>query len=462
MSAYRCIADKACRNPDKDRRGAATEHANTLCQACRIHIEFAIRQLPNDWQDLRNALGEHTTNTGQRVHSTPSPAIPISTRKEAIMAAIVETADRAAAVISQTLHTNQPDARRTTAPPVIINGASTTPLPGSCADTSEQAVHAPPHQLLAAAIAITEPNIPLLATAAAEPALIWKHPSRCATHENLIDAAEATFTTATKPRDIAAARERLNEAYHSAGICEDCGGWGKNGQARELTELSGIQIALQLVELHNHARAELGLTRLRHCYRYPCPDCGGHIYRNDGESIVYCENDPKHTRTEREYQFVAGQLMTERAYMEIREYYLAEGYWRLDRIQQLVDTIADDPRINIAGAGTIILEQLVAILTEGAPDKDGNPIPHQTPQQRATGTDRKSAIERQVDEDNWTWKNEKPYQRPPARRRRKATKPAGPSIHPASLTTLIDIQETHHHTSPKCPHCNLIHAGECA
>ncbi|OIN79979.1 hypothetical protein [Mycobacterium malmoense] len=425
ISVHRCLAGADCRraeHADNQRRGAPTEKPNTLCPPCLTHISSAIRQLPDDWAELRQALGERATNTGQRVHSTPTPAIPISTRKEAIMAAIVETSERAAIVVSEALHTDPPDPRRKPPPTIIteqmqrllrlpedLAGKPTAPLPGTPASGAAENVHPTNEQILTAAIRLVEPNIDRLVIAPAE------------THNV----------------------------------------WAKFGENRELIELSGIEIALALVELHNQARAELGLTKLRHRYRYPCPDCGGRIYRNDGESIVYCENDPKHTRTEREYKLVAGQLMTERGYMQLREYYLAEGYWRLDRVQELVDNMRDDPRIDLAGAGTIILEQLTAILTEGALDKDNKPIPHQTPQQRATGTDRKSAIERQVDEDNWTWRNEKPYEKP-NRKRRKATKPVDSPIHPGSLTTLVDIDESVASCGPKCPECNLVHSGECA
>lgn len=466
ISVHRCLAGADCRHAqqlEKRRQGAPTDKPNTLCPPCLTHISSAIRQLPDDWAELRQALGERATNTGQRVHSTPTPAIPISTRKEAIMAAIVETADRAAAVVADQLDTEQPTGRRKTAPEITVKGQITGPRPGTPADHAEDAVRPTAWQAIAAAIAITEPNIALLATAPPEPALVWKRPTRCDVHERLITAAEDAFSAATKPRDIAAARERLNHAYHAAGVCEDCGGWCNNGQARELIEQSGIQIALALVELHNQARAELGLTKLRHRYRFPCPDCGGRIYRNDGESIVYCENDPKHTRTEREYKLVAGQLMTKMAYMEIREYFLAEAYWRLDRVQRLIDIVDNDPKADTdPRIGRMILDHLKGILTDGAPDKDDKPIPHQTPQQRVAGTDRKSAIERQVDEDNWTWRNEPRYQKPNPKRR-KATRPAdAPHIHAASLTTLTDINENAATHGKKCAECNLQHAGECA
>lgn len=465
--AHRCLARSACCRAeviDKKRHGAPTDHPETLCDACFTRIESAIRQLPRDWSDLRAAIGERATVTGQRVHSTPTPAIPISPRKEALMSAIVETADRAAGIIAELLNTEQPTGRRTTAPAISIDRRDTFPRAGTPADTAEQTVRPPDEQLLAAAIAIIEPNIDLLATAPEDAHNLWAKPRRCERHTSQIEAVNTYLEDAKKPDDIAYGRDLLRRAYAAAGACDECNGWNDRGQARELVELTGTQIALQLADLHHQTRAELGKTRLRHTYTMPCPDCGARVFRNDGESIVQCEGDSKHTCTEREYKVRAGLRTEERTWTEILKYLLAESYWRLDRIRGLVDilekdkTIDTDPRV-----GRIILDHLKEILAAG-PAVKGTQIGHQRPKQRASGTDRRAALQRQVDEDTWAWRNESPYQKPERKPRHKATRPAGaPNIHPSSLAgELVDLERDYPMQVIPCAHCNTYHAGECA
>lgn len=430
MSGHRCIAGKDCRNRadiDGRRVAAPTEKPGTLCPPCRDRITRAIRELPADWAELRDALGEHATNTGQKIRSSPTPAIPISTRKEALMAAIVDMADRAAAIVSDQLHTDQPATYHGRGFPTY------------------------PERTLRKAIAITEPNIHLLAAAPPEPALTWKKPRRCDTHARLIAFAEAEKS-----------EYQMRVAYAAAGDCIECNGWGDWGQERELVEMSGLKIGLELVELHNQARAELGHTRLREQQTMPCPDCGGRVFRNDGESIVVCEEDPKHTRTEREFKVLTGLELEERLSMAHHKYWLAEAYWRLDRVRGVVEILDKTPNIDSdPRAGLIILDHLKQILNEGAPDESGKPIPHQSPKQRATGTDKYSALERQVDEDNWNWRNEPRYE-PPKPKPRKTPEIKDP-IHPGSLTLLTDIDENAViNSAARCIHCNLIHPpGEC-
>lgn len=401
MSQHRCLAGKDCRAAkavDGERLGAPTENPDTLCPPCDKAITSAVRQLPRDWADLREALGERSTTTGAKIRSTPTPAIPISTRKEALMAAIVDTADRAAAVVSAAIGADQPDARRS--PPVDAKGQK--PREGSLVRTASEAVHPEDQQLLAAAIRMVEPHINDLAAAPAEPHIIW-----------------ARF-----------------------------------GETRELVEYTGADIALQLADLHHQTRAELGLTRLRHRYPMPCPRCGGRVGRDDGETIITCDEDPKnHSWTEREYQFLAGLITRERLDMEITKWLLAEAYARLDDIQRRLNLIteANTAALELPGSGAIVVEAMRQAI-------DG----HKTPDKRAIATDRKTTQQRQTTEDAWTWQNESPY-RPP-KPRKKATRPPGaPKIAASSLLTVIDTDEQAALNGQlKCTHCNLMHAGDCA
>lgn len=185
----------------------------------------------------------------------------------------------------------------------------------------------------------------------------------------------------------------------------------------------------------------------------PCPRCGGRVGRDDGQTIVTCDDREqcKSSWTEREYQFLAGLITRERYDMEITKYLLAEAYARLDDIQRRLGKLTDDD-LALPGAGTVIAEAVRQAI-------DG----HKTPEQRAITTNRKATEQRQDAEDTWTWgPNEPRYQRPKPRPK-KAHRPAGPPIHPSSLLTIIDTDETAALNGRiACPECHLIHPGDCA
>ncbi len=472
-SSLRCLAGPNCRNAvtiDSHRLGAMNEHPNTLCPACDKAISSAIRQLPRDWAELRAALGERSTTTGAKVNSTPTPAMPISARKEALMTAIVDLTDHAADIVSEQLDIQRGSALRK--PPADAEE-------GSIAWNAAEHTRAEPQKTLAAAVALIEPHIELLAAAPEQPTLAWKPPRRCAFHAAWIEAAERQLAHAMKMPGLADAEPKairkflrtkfrlkakhpakvrnnldaLNDAYRSAGGCENCGGWCNDGQAREIIEHTGAEILQQLINLHHQARAELGHTRLRHRYPMPCPRCGGRVGRDDGQTIVTCDDRDqcKSSWTEREYQFLAGLITRERYDMEITKYLLAEAYARLDDVQRRLDKLTDDD-LALPGAGVIIAEAIRQAIAG-----------HKTAADRAISTSRKDTQERQNTEDTWAWgPNEPRYQRPKPKPK-KATRPAGPPIHPSSLLTVIDTDE---HAALngrlKCADCNLIHPGDCA
>ncbi|WP_230870824.1 hypothetical protein [Mycobacterium canetti] len=334
------------------------------------------------------------------------------------MAAIVEWADRAAAIVSDLLHTSQP---------ATYHGRG---IP----------IHA--EHVVRKSVAIVEPHIELLATAPPEPMMVWGKPQRCNIHQHLIGHAE-TMLTQAKPSDIDRSEELVRESYAAAGACDDCNGWDGYGQKRELTELSGIDVALRLVELHNQTRAELGKTRLRHTYSMPCPRCGGRVGRDDGQTIVTCDNsDCRASWTEREYQFLAGLITSERLDMEILRWLLAEAYARLDDIHARLDrlTDADHAALQLPGAGAIVVDAMRQAI-QG----------HQTSQQRSTATSVRLTEQRQIAEDSWAWRGEQPY-RPPKRQHRRAIRPADPPVE-----ELVDPSDA----AIACGECNMVHRGEC-
>lgn len=314
------------------------------------------------------------------------------------MVDIVETAERAAAAVSEQLHAEPPDPRRKAPHRQRIDGGDDAPeFPGedSVAWNATEAVTPQAFQSLEASLRMTEPNIELLAVAPVE--------------------------------------------AHNV--------WGKFGETRELVELSGIDIALQLVELHHQTRAELGLTRLRHRYPMPCPRCGGRVGRDDGQTIVTCDDrhDCKSSWTEREYQFLAGLITRERLDMEINKYLLGEAYSRLDDVQRRLNMLTEAD-LMLPGAGLLIFEAMRQAI-------DG----HLPPDGRTVATDRKATEQRQTVEDTWTWQNETPYSPPKPKPRRRLTS-ADPQ-----LSTMVEIdQDAVINGDPRCRECNLIHRGVCA
>lgn len=468
---HRCLAGPACCNADiidDECIGALTEKPGTLCPACLAHITNCIQQLPADYADLRAALGERAAGVGQRVKSTPTPAMPINGRREALMTEIVEAADRAAAIVSDALNTEPPDPRRK--PPE-------EPPTGSLAYEMSETVEPDPTQVLDAAIAIVKPSVDLLAAAPEQTINVWRSPRRCHEHAEKIRAAETELAAALKMPDLDDANQkrikaflrdrlkygindeadeklqRLNACYHDAGTCDDCGAWGKTGQARELVDMTGIQIALQLVQLHNQSRAELGKTRLRHSYAMPCPNCGGDVGRDDGTAVCDCDHCGR-SWTEKEYKLLAGLIADERRHLELMRFWLTEAYWRLDALTDAADIIRKNPSLDTdPQGGRTVLKIIDEVLTAGHG--------HQRAASRATSTNRESAEQRQVDEDNWSWRNPTPHQRPKRRRHKPLPPPKNP-IATSSLTMLVDIDEdAAEHGRMTCAGCNQYHAGDC-
>lgn len=382
---HRCLAGSACRAADThsgERVAALTAEAHALCEACLNHITSCAKQLPTDWKELRAQLGDRAPAKAQTVvRSSPTPAIPVSPSKDALMVEIVELADRAAAIVSEALETEQPDSRH-----------------GRRRYCGRFAPHEEP--TLIASVAMIDPHIDKLAAAPAAPHVIW----------------------------------------------------AKDGEQRELTEMSGVDIALAIVDVHNRIRAELGKTRLRHRYTLPCPRCAAEqtVGRDDGTSVVDCTSCGA-SWTDREYKFLVG-LIAEEKERDISKYLLAENYWRLDNVQDLIDKLAEDETMNLPGAGTIIVEALTAIMAK-----------HTRPADREIATAKATAKQRQAEEEAWAWSGEKPY-RPPKRKRTKP-KPK-PAVQYAASSLSLDapvyLPEAGDSPRNKCGDCNEIHAGECA
>jgi hypothetical protein len=388
-----CLAGRACRAPhvtaDGRREGRYLETSDALCDACAAHLRSAIKQLPDDWAQLRDTVGERQISDGPKITSTRTPAMPISARREALMADIVEAAARAAEIVSDALNTDSP------APRHGRRGY-------------------PPHEAhtVQAAIRLIEPNLNKLA-----------------------------LYGANVPEDGEDPDDRLHVVWH------------EDGERRGFLRFTGMTLALQLADLHNQTRAELGKTRLRERFAMPCPQCGGRVGRDDGQTIVNCD-DCDGAWTERDYKWFAGLIIDERRKMEIIEllkWLLAESYSRLDRITKVLDTLTDED-LALTGSG-IIVKAAVMQRIEG----------HLPPENRPISSEPEDAEQRQVDEDeaSWEWGERPQRYTPPKRKRTQQKPPPQHPVHPQSLSTLIDLETVVINGCSACPDCNLVHAGEC-
>ncbi|OCB09250.1 hypothetical protein A5717_26100 [Mycolicibacterium porcinum] len=451
-TTLRCIAGPWCRSAETIngvRHGVITGEQDTLCEPCNTYIAGCCHQLPADYEQLSAALGERRTSTTEFVRTSSTPAIPISTAKEALMVDIVDVLDRASAVVSEAIEADQPDALRNL-PKARRRGEFIDAEAGSIADNTTASVQPAAMQRIRAWVAIVEPNVDELVAAPAQEHMLWTKPKRCDTHTVAVLAAENAVQAAQTARDKLRASADLDAARRAASLCDDCGGWDQNGQAAHHALMTGLDIAKSIVDVHNRVRAELGKTKLRHKYEMPCPRCWHSVGRDDGSSIITCDNpECSASWTEREYKLLAG-MMADGQENQLIKWWLAEAYSRLDAVQRLIDLLTGDETMDAAGAGTIILKELGARI-------DG----HARPKAREIATDKAATAKRQEVQDQWSWSGEKTY-RPPRRRRRPPAPYSGPRIKTSSLTTVTDTEEPPSTVDrSKVCRCNEIHAGDC-
>lgn len=434
--AHRCLAGAHCRDAatlDNQRVGKPVEQPNTLCPPCAGAITSAVEQLPKDWNELHRALGERSGAANTHVKSSRTPALPISTTKIALMADIVDLADRAATITAAALSTDEhpidpPSGRRNTAPKILVpdeNGKRqpTAPAEDSPAWTAETAVHPDALQTLRACLALILPNLDTLAAAPAESFTVWDRPGE-----------ETDEPLRTDPET----------------------GQPISHKGRIFTDITGLTALLDLADAHHRTRAELGKTKLRHKYGFPCPRCGSEVGRDDGTTIVSCNNQQCTAQgpsswTEREFKFLQG-LELEGRQTEITKWLLTEAYSRLDGLQALITNLETDE-------ATRDIEAVQLILGAIKPHIAG----HAKPADRQIATTKADTEARQLEEDGWSWRNESPW-RPPKRKKQKPKPPPEITYAPSSLAldAPIHLPGPGDHRGRACPDCNCIHAGECA
>lgn len=460
---HTCIANTSCRAAvieNGTRRPAYTEQSDTLCDGCSGAYRDDLKRLMRDYVMLRATLGERRRADGAPVHSTPSPVVLVDSTSDRLMTEIVEWARFAADRVSDALNTDLPDGGRNLAS-LRLDGALSGPEAGSLADRQHELTKPPEHQRLAAYLAIVEPHIDLLASLPVEEVQIWAQPKRCAAHAERVATATRMLELARDARirdEINDATSELQAAYAAAGACDECCGWDPTrGQAHQDVNISGLDVLQRLARQHHLTRQHLGQTKLRYRYAMPCPNCGASIGRDDGATIATCENDectPKgpSSWTEREYQLLAGMVGDEERLKATTKWLLAEAYARLDQVNAVLSKLVGDSIMDMAGAGTIILQSLTAVM-------DG----HESPDKRKIATDKDATVLRQHDQDAWAWKREPRYEKPKRKRRKAEPVDAEKRIAQSSRTTITDsIVEPPHRNEKYCKPCKQFHAGECA
>lgn len=482
QATHRCIAGQSCRATiveDGEKRPAHTEHPDTLCPGCTAHHRAASSRLLRDYAMLRVTIGEpraHQQNGG--VHSTPAPRIPIDATSDRLMTELVEWTGYAADLISAALKVTTRDGSRRLATQIRLDdenlierfGAHTVDLEDDAlAARSWETTHPTESERLTAYTQVVDQHLDILAGIPAHDVQIWAQPRRCDDHADKIADARRMLNIAREIRDhheINEAIDTLQAAFAEAGACNECCGWSEDGryQARQDVTMSGLDVLFRLTRTHQLIREHLGHTRIRHQYAMPCPNCGSPVGRDDGSTVVTCDNDHctkssgkwgPSSWTDGEYRLLSGMLADDERTRNTTRYLLAEGYARLDSVQNLVDKLQDDPVIDTAGAGRIILERLTEIIEN-----------HARPKDRKIATDKAAAEKRQETEDNWAWKRTPPYVKP-KKKKRAAPASNGPHYVDSSLSTLtteIDPRDIEHIRigEQKCKQCNLIHRGECA
>lgn len=210
-----CRAGKRCtaRTRTEDGKGwtpAATINPNSLCNSCIRWVESETAALWADYLALHRIVGERP-NAQHEGGKRPDPTsqIPLNVHVDALMRDIVDTVERAAEQIADILHIDNPE-------------------------------HPNPTALLAAGLAIVEPNITILS--------------------------------------------RVGKF--------DAQQWNDAGDKVEALNTDGPTLCLKLAELHHHAQNQLGETRGRDRMPVPCPRCEhsalGRWHGADNVDCLHC------------------------------------------------------------------------------------------------------------------------------------------------------------------------------
>ncbi len=339
----RCVdADTRAINPvtgEPTRKGALVVDA-LLCDSCMTKLRHAVKGMPRDYQRLSDAIGERRPSDGPKVTMTLSPEIPINIYREMLIARLVDLVDRAAHAVEEEMRMTGKNRHRTNQPAVAGHGYAA--VRGENPDGRTTVTRATEFLLTSLDVLVEVEN---------EWHLVWG--------------------------PIPDSDEEWDRYDH--------------GQPRDLVEMDGIDIALQIVDLSRAVYDEMGLARLRHHEPMPCPavdhtgkSCGNYtVGRNDGKAEFNCTTCGA-IWTEREYGWLVGRVLDEikeQKEMEVLTWLLAEAYWRLDTLRVRVAVLDIEALCTDTTQAVEVVEvitsQLANVLDMGA-------SPHPTFEERAT------------------------------------------------------------------------------
>lgn len=342
----RCVSpDLRALNPETGRpvRQGAVIAEGPLCPGCMEKLRLAVSGLPRDYARLSEAIGERRPTEGTKVARTPGPEIPINPYREMLLERIVDLADRAADIVEAELQMTGKNRHRSQ-PAVAGRGYAAV-----------RQDNPDPQTLVARSTAVLLPMLDVLVESGREWHMVWG-----------------------PIPDAPAEWDRYS-----------------HGQPRDIVELDGVDLAMQIVDLSRAVYDEMGLARLRHHEPMACPAvshtgkrCGAYtVGRNDGTAEYDCTTCGA-VWTQREYDWLIGSVLDEvreQEEMAVLIYLLGEAYWRLDTLRVRLEALQHlnlaellaEPNTDPNEVLAVIVEQLGAVLTGGI-------SPHPTPQERAT------------------------------------------------------------------------------
>lgn len=260
--------------------GAGEKHAGVvaaegrLCDKCARHAERVVDGLLDDWDALEVLLGVSARSEGQRVAYTPTPGIPLNVEAEARQVELLELADIAAEMITG----------------AVKEWCDRDGHPIPAADA-----YRPPRQQrahLAAAVDIIADNFATLLAVPAEPVLRWDRSGE------------------RRGEEPAEYRKAGPRTY----IGLDADGNELDGRGGRWLELSGVDVALEIWQVHGKVRGMFGARQrdMRRRMPMPCHGCGNRtLYREYGQELIKCTTCPPNSDagrgwTEEQYNRLAG------------------------------------------------------------------------------------------------------------------------------------------------------------
>ncbi|WP_131813040.1 hypothetical protein [Mycolicibacterium fortuitum] len=180
-------------------------------------------------------------------------------------------------------------------------------------------------------------------------------------------------------------------------------GWEHNGQPTELIEQSGLDMALELLEIGRLVGVQLGKSHLRHELPGPCSAwderakrfCGAYtVGRDNGSDFVDCTTCGTRWPSEHFPILVRLQLneIQEREEYELLRYLLAEAYARLDELQAMAARLDGDGALDLPGAGALLLGRVQEVLDGHLPPAERN-VGTESKKQKAIPAAKRKAIE---------------------------------------------------------------------